>query len=201
MTFLTVPDHQLTPDVSVLTNLCNNGTCCDFRYSFQLVNPNNLSRYHYALAVFNGIRSYSGLAVGGVIACAIIACPTTEIATCGTRNESLIVAHQWTTIEISGSFPHDDGQYFYMPNSLDTSIMPLAPSQFKYDVVAYFHSNGSETRSIKMTAAESVTELLAFGVYGRNFNLDSGDEKSAAPDVGFSMFLMISVLAIVQFFE
>lgn len=67
-------------------------------------------------------------------ACAILACQTAEIATCGVRNESLAFAHTFDKIEITGTFPGGD-QFFYLPTTLDQSIMPLDVNAFSYQKI------------------------------------------------------------------
>lgn len=69
-----------------------------------------------------GIMDGSGY---GVTVCAVIACQTRDIATCGVRNESLSFGHHWHTLQITtGQFPIGD-QFLYFPTTLDSSIMPF----------------------------------------------------------------------------
>jgi Vanin C-terminal domain len=93
----------------------------------------NRPGYEYAIGFYHGKRTFDGFADGGIIACAIIACQTRNISTCGVRDENLGTFHVFDEIEITGELPYDDGQYFYLPTSLDTSIMPLSPKQFNYN--------------------------------------------------------------------
>lgn len=121
----------MTPDTSMGTKLCHEDTCCDFHYSFkvaQTIKP----RYYYALAVYHGNRTFDGFADGGIFACAVLACQTKDNATsCGARNETLEIVHEWHKLEVTGTFPHGD-QFLYMPTTLDTSIMPYSVSEFEY---------------------------------------------------------------------
>lgn len=64
----------------------------------------------------------------GVTVCAVIACQTHDIATCGVRNESLSFDQDWHTLHITGQFPIGD-QYLYFPTTLDSSIMPFKVNQ------------------------------------------------------------------------
>lgn len=110
---------------------CHGNFCCSFKYGFYTTSSEEPS-YHFAAAVYHGNRTFDGFADGGVLACAVLACQTSDIATCGVRNESLSFTHQWHTLEINGSFPSGD-QFFYLPTSVDTSIMPFAVNEFDYE--------------------------------------------------------------------
>jgi Vanin C-terminal domain len=92
-----------------------------------------LPHYEYAVGFFHGKRTFDGFADGGIIACAIIACQSRNISTCGVRDEDLGTFHIFDEIEIRGDFPYLDGQYFYLPTSLDTSILPLSPDKFRWN--------------------------------------------------------------------
>lgn len=113
--------------------LCSNGICCDFKFRYGATRMTNNPYYRMALAVYHGNRTFDGFADGGVIACAVIACQTQNIATCGIRNETLEFVHPWTSLEISGSFPHGD-QFFYLPTTLDEAVMPFDVDEFDYQL-------------------------------------------------------------------
>lgn len=83
------------------------------------------------MAVYHGNRTFDGFADGGVVACAVLACQTNDVATCGVRNETLDFIHQWYKLEISGVFPHGD-QFAYFPTTLDLAIMPLDVNEYSY---------------------------------------------------------------------
>lgn len=124
-----------SPEIGVTYNYtttsCHNEQCCDFKLRYRLGVKHGNS-YEYATAVYHGNRTFDGFADGGIISCSIIACQTRNISTCGVRNETLENNFEWLEIDISGNFPNEDGQYFYLPTSLDTSILPLGPSEFDY---------------------------------------------------------------------
>lgn len=92
------------------------------------------SKPHYrpGFAVYHGKRTFSGLADGGVVVCAVIACQSDDVATCGVRNETLEFVHHWHKLEIVGKFPYGD-QYNYMPNTLDSSIMPFGVNEITFE--------------------------------------------------------------------
>lgn len=105
--------------------ICYNAICCTFDITFSIIGSRELPHYKYAMAVYNGNRTFQGQTYGGMIACAIIACQSEDITTCGTRNTSLVSFYNFQSISIHGSFPIDSRKYLYMPSTLDTSIMPL----------------------------------------------------------------------------
>lgn len=113
---------------------CHNNFCCNFNltYGAGIIHE---KYYQYATAVYHGNRTFDGFADGGVVACTIIACQSRNISTCGVRDEDLENNFDWLKIEISGRFPNKDGQFFYMPTSVDTSILPLSPDEFSYKSV------------------------------------------------------------------
>lgn len=96
-------------------------------------NPLNEDHYKQAVGFYHGKRTFDGFADGGVVVCAIIACQSEDISTCGVRNESLKMRYEFDEIEIRGELPFDDGQFFYLPTSLDTSILPLSPEKFQWN--------------------------------------------------------------------
>lgn len=125
---------EVGSSIEYVESHCHNSFCCDFNISYRagILHENH---YHYAMAVYHGNRTFDGFADGGVVACTIIACQTKNISTCGVRNEKLENNFDWRTIKISGRFPNKDGQFIYMPTSVDTSILPLQPNEFTYEAV------------------------------------------------------------------
>lgn len=67
----------------------------------------------------------------GITVCAVIACQTTDIATCGARSETINFDSHWHSLAITGQFPSGD-QFFYSPTTLDTIIMPFMVNEFDY---------------------------------------------------------------------
>lgn len=153
-------------------NFCQNGVCCDYRLNYSIVNSISRPHYHYAMAFYHGNRTFDGFADGGVVACALLTCPTSNASTCGTRDEALLNIHDWSHIEISGTFPRAR-KFFYLPSTLDTSILPLQPSQFEYKTT----DKGSNQVDIVISLHGNVENLLTFGIYGRDFNLDDDEEE------------------------
>lgn len=120
----------MTPDTSIQSTVCHSDLCCDFYYSYKYVSTDK-PYYKYALAVYHGNRTFDGFADGGVAACAVLACTTRDVATCGIRNETLEFAYEWYGLEVKGRFPFGD-EFFFLPTSLDESIMPFGVAEFDY---------------------------------------------------------------------
>ncbi len=72
----------------------------------------------------------------GITVCAVIACQTYDIATCGVRNESLSFDREWHTLEITSNFPADANS-LYFPTTLDSSIMPFKLSEIGMTTTYY----------------------------------------------------------------
>lgn len=118
---------------SATTELCSNNLCCEFKYAFNET-ASSQSRYRYALLAFHGTKTYdteTDAKAGGFV-CAVVACQTTEISTCGVRNDSLEFHNQWLSLEIKGLFPIGSN-YFDMSSTLDSSLMPFDVKEFSYD--------------------------------------------------------------------
>lgn len=124
-------DQIATNSSSNRVEQCYGELCCTFDYDIEMIIANK-PHYRYAFVVYHGKRTFSGLADGGVVVCAVIACQSDDIATCGVRNDTLEFVHRWHKLEIHGSFPYGD-QYHYMPNTLDSSIMPFGVTEFVFE--------------------------------------------------------------------
>lgn len=139
--------------------------------------------------MYNNNRTFDGFADGGVVACAIFACSTDDISSCAVRKDDIKNTIIFTKIHITGTFPYDD-QYFIIPSTLDTSIMPLNPDQFTYMESSTFTKNKHDYRNITITSSGNFANLMSFGIYGRNFNLDDDDDNSVGT-VTFSAFVLV----------
>lgn len=120
----------MTAENKIKTTVCSSDVCCDFTYSFTTTRT-DIPYYRYALAAYHGSRTFDGFADGGVVACAVLACQTTDVATCGIRNETLQFVHQWHSLHVSANVPFGD-QFLYLPTTLDESIMPFRVEEFAY---------------------------------------------------------------------
>lgn len=120
----------MSAENSIESTLCSNSVCCTFRYSYTILRT-DIPYYRYALAAYHGSRTFDGFADGGVVACAVLACQSNDVATCGIRDENLEFVHQWHSLHITASVPFGD-QFFYLPTTLDESIMPFRVDEFAY---------------------------------------------------------------------
>jgi Vanin C-terminal domain len=88
------------------------------------------------MGIFNGVRTFDGVADGGIRTCAIYACtdPSDE-ATCGRRfnaTNNVVNSVRFDSIKISTVAPMRSN-LFLMPNSVDISVLPLGVHQFTYE--------------------------------------------------------------------
>lgn len=193
--YFNVVSVSASTGLSVTSHLCHEDVCCDFTYGFYQTSSQEPS-YHYAAAVYHGNRTFDGFADGGVVACAILACQTDDIATCGVRNESLTFRHQWHTLEITGSFPNGQ-QFFYLPTSLDTSIMPFTVDEFYYEQKVV----DSNTYNISIKSLGRIRDFYAFGIYGRDFNLDEVEAEHGSAGftkISYILLIFVSFVAIIR---
>lgn len=143
--------------------------------------------------MYNNNRTFDGFADGGVVACAIIACSTDDISSCAVRKDGIENTRFFTNIRITGTFPYDN-QYFIIPTTLNTAIMPLDPAQFTYMESSTFTKDKQDYRNITITSHGDFLNLLSFGIYGRNFNLDDNEDNSVGTVTLSAFVLVLGVL-------
>jgi hypothetical protein len=141
---------------------CKKNVCCDFIIEYEIF-KSSIPHYQYAIAFYSGDRTFDGVVGGDIVVCAILACQSKNISTCGMRNEELENIHIWQHIEIKGSFKNAEN-LFFSPTTLDTSILPLESEQFTY--IKNSHHKRTEI-NLKLTA--NADNLLTFGIFGRSF--------------------------------
>jgi pantetheine hydrolase len=106
---------------------------------------------------------------GIVTTCYIVACTGAQVSSCGYRFPKTTGVKDVVTfqeISISGIFPYWPND-FYIPNGVDTSIMPLNPSEFSY----FNRDHGSSEKSIGIKMTKRRSNLLSFGITGRRFKI------------------------------
>lgn len=140
-------------------------------------NYNNLTNLNYfflryRVAVFNGVRTFSGVATGGVRTCGIISCIDDTLNGCGKSfdiSSKVVTPTTFESIDISTirSTNRNDKEAFYMPITLTTYMMPFQPSAFTFNV-----NNVEEVLSYRMNLTKARNDLLTFAIYGRNFGID-----------------------------
>lgn len=122
----------MTPDTAISSKECHGDVCCTYEYSFTVPTENKPTDYYrFALATYHGNRTFDGFADGGVVACAVLACQSRNVSTCGVRNESLPFIHKWYKLEIKGTFPNSE-QFVYFPTTLEPSIMPFEVNEYNF---------------------------------------------------------------------
>lgn len=85
---------------------------------------------------YDGWRSFDGYADGAVKVCAVIACTSDLLASCGTRFDNtteIFKRFSFNSIKISTKIK-GTGNNLIVPSTLDWSLLPLSPSEFKFDV-------------------------------------------------------------------
>lgn len=135
----------------------------------------------YRLVAFSGKRNYAGIFDAGEVHCAIISCTDEKDEhTCGKifdDNTNLVPSVEFLGIRIELSVKEKLCEdVLIMPTSLDTSINPLATRKYIFDEQL---KNGGHEYSIRST--EALNNLITFGIYGRQYNLDhkiTEDENS-----------------------
>lgn len=172
--------------------ICHGATCCNIKVNYTIQDSATKKHYQYVMAFNHGQRTFDGFANGGVVVCTILACKNNTKAGCGVRDESLENIHQWTDVLIDGKFPTKDGQFIYMPTSLDTSIVPLQPEQFEYTVT---HNDNEDEIAIKLK--DNAKDLLAFGIYGRDFNLDSDGASGITVSLSLILFAILAIFKLI----
>lgn len=94
--------------------------------------------------MFHGNRTFDRFADGDVYSCAIFACTNESLSSCALRfRDTSLVENsiEFTKIQISGFFKYGH-RYFTIPNGVDTSLIPLHPSEFVYEESRTFDFQG-----------------------------------------------------------
>lgn len=199
--------------------MCHRALCCHFHINMTTTFTRNytnttrgddFTKYYYRLAVFDGVRTYSGFATAGVQACSVISCVNDTLASCGLRSgdsfaqqkrffydENLIqTATVFESIEITSQFVYNNTLVFpdIFVTGTDDNYGALVPSdEFVYDFSIAL--NGSAVSRLKTT--KPINNLISFAIYARQYNRDGEkeDEKSGATSLiyKYSVFTLISL--------
>lgn len=146
---------------------------CEFNVNFTKLDVSDEDvGYGYRLAVFSGVRNYANIVNGGEIHCAIIPCiDENDEETCGhnvKESERLVPSVEFQDIFIKLIVNDDEESYLVMPTTLDTSINPLATRKY-----VFLHHIEGESQNYSIKSTVDLSNLMTFGIYGRNFNLDN----------------------------
>ena len=141
------------------------------------------------MVVFDSTRSFDGFATGGVTVCGIVACTNENLNSCGERFNSEtvftpeIVFHR---IKITGQFEINE-KILILPNSLDITILPFYPMEYKYEMSSEFNMEERIVKNITYELLSPRSDLLTFAIYGRNFNRDTSNSMQ----IHFCQILLI----------
>lgn len=124
----------LTEEICYYSNCCT--ATIDWNIQENVLGIDSNIFYRYRLGIFNGVRTFSGYATGGIIACAIYACTNETIESCGTQFNSTTEETKYSvifnSISIEAKLESGSGIYF-LPNTLDNYLLPLPVTSIKYE--------------------------------------------------------------------
>lgn len=172
------------------TTICQNDLCCSFKIILERRNVSSDSQsYNYRMAVYNGERTYTGFGEGYFQICAILACTSSNMSSCGTVFSSDIREANdfvFKQILIEGKFK-DERKMLIMPNSLDTSLLSLNPKDFQFEIKEHY---------VRYELSRAADNLITFGIYANVFDVadPGGQHKIVACPlllVSFGVILMI----------
>lgn len=155
------------------------------------------------MGVFNGVRTFDGVATGGIHTCSIIACSNSTISGCGVRFSSQTEDSSQITfnkISISGSFPTKNA--LTMPNAVNNLIMPIDIDDFSYVEGNPYTANGLNYIDVDYDLVVAHSDLISIGIYGRTFDKDGLDVTSGQKNliVSFATLILAIVVITTGFF-
>lgn len=124
--------------------------------------------------MFNGTRSFSGVAKGGIQTCGLISCVDDTLNGCGrlSRDSKLVWPTTFRFIEITSRVNDiDQMNALFMPVGIDKNFIPLNVTD--YNFVSY--DDDFEKGYNVMTLTKARNDLLTFAIFGRNFLADNDD--------------------------
>ena len=140
----------------------NDNYVCNITVKYNANNDDDLTNITYRLIAFSGERTYVGLRTVNIEICALIACASDDIASCGERpifDQSSLVMFQ--NIEIS--LKSNKGLSTF-PVTLDQHVIPLDTDYFVFHKSSEKLNNFvEETQSMRLTKAHN--ELISFGIF------------------------------------
>ncbi|XP_070504524.1 vanin-like protein 2 [Chironomus tepperi] len=151
-------------------HLKNGEVECKFVLNFTDISLNDSESigYTYKFAVFSGKRNLANIVNAGEMYCSIIPCLNDDLKTCGYKlkdSRKLVPSTVFHSISITmtvSNIGKDD--CLIMPTSLDFSILPLNIDSFRFTEI--------NQHAFKIEASKNLSNILTFGIYGRNFSLD-----------------------------
>lgn len=191
--------------------LCYRNLCCYFKinmttsftknYTNKTIRGDDFTKYYYRLAVFDGVRTYSGFATAGVQACSVISCVNESSASCGLRSDSssaqlrkffyddnlIQTSTVFESIEIVSQFVYNNSLVFpdIFVTGTDDNYGDLVPSNtFVYNFS--MAPNGSAVSSLKTT--KPINNLISFAIYARQYNRDGEKEDKLTQSSALSIY-------------
>lgn len=160
--------------------LCHGTFCCNFHVVLEVNADLEQPRYAYRLAVFDGVRSFDGVATGGVQVCAVIPCSRDDLESCGmlTLPDEAAYATVFRNISISGIF--STNHTLVTANSLAPGLLPLPVDKFNMSSTPLADSAARVTVWTTPAVQEEGISIYTFAIYSRVFNRD-GQPVSAPP--------------------
>ncbi|XP_049963475.1 uncharacterized protein LOC126484137 [Schistocerca serialis cubense] len=152
--------------------LCDGTFCCNFTVVLEVNAELSQARYAYRLAVFDGVRSFDGVATGGLQVCGVIPCSRDDMDSCGmlTLPDEAAHATVFRTISISGVF--STNHTLVTANTLLPGLAPLPADRFNMTTAPA----GEKLKrfTLKTTAAvmEEGVSLFTFAIYSRVYKRD-----------------------------
>ncbi|XP_045503429.1 vanin-like protein 1 isoform X1 [Colias croceus] len=205
--------------------LVDGATMCRFKVN---LSESAATLYKYRAGAFDGVRTYDGVATGGVRICAVYACTDDTRESCGKRFpqfspntfptfEELTIQATFTTPQTVQELAADDVVYF--PVSLKPSILPLEADEFTYTSTTLLNTDVYSYSLVNKSA-----ELYNFGIFGRVFDRDGQDPTpplvddnenstmitTASPEccspgssaaIYLNLFLLMTAMAVASFFS
>nr|XP_049699302.1 vanin-like protein 3 isoform X5 [Helicoverpa armigera] len=164
--------------------LVDKDVSCTFRVT--LSQRNSQIYYRYRAGVFSGVRSYSGVATGGVRICGVYACTGDARDTCGLRFapyladttaifDELTITATMPTPSLEADLDTNDSIVY--PVSSTIYIMPLESEEYSYTVTP-----NNDVTVHTMSLKNKTAELYAFAIWGRRFATDGQVEDPPLPD-------------------
>ncbi|XP_045478685.1 vanin-like protein 1 [Harmonia axyridis] len=164
---------DLAKPTTINETLCQNGLCCDF--IIETTNEEvkeSLDRYEYFLVVRNGLRTYGNKTYQNALEiCGLIACKGNSISQCGQRlpdYDRISWPITFKKISISSKFKNPE-KNMQFPNSLLADFSPISPA-----CTTWTSETDDQKSTIRrtFTTKTSITKLLTFAIFGRNYAMD-----------------------------
>ncbi|XP_063710145.1 vanin-like protein 1 [Culicoides brevitarsis] len=165
-------DVNGTANISLVTDICHNTFCCNFDFNGTVAQttPGSVS-YSYRYAAYSGWRTFDGFADGAVKLCAVIACLDESVASCGKTfgaGEKIEDKLEFTYIKVDTVFK--GSEIHMMPNTLDTTMLPLNPREFNYTEVWEFDNDPESEKVVSLELLSPHKDLLTFALWARDYN-------------------------------